>query len=86
MSHIIEITDFSAPELDPFARRIVSQDGVVRNDGSKVFSAGEILRMDWLCDCIRGRIPTYDEILPMARRMVRLQGVYRDQIPPEEEA
>ena len=78
--------ELQSGQLDPFARRIVSQDGVVRNDGSKVFSAGEILHMDWLCDCIRGRIPAYDEILPMARRMVRLQGVYRDQIPPEEEA
>ena len=78
--------ELQSGQLDPFARRIVSQDGTVRNDGSRVFSAGEILRMDWLCDCVRGHIPTYEEILPIARRMVRLQGVYRDQIPPEEEA
>ena len=78
--------ELQSGQLDPFARRIVSQDGTVRNDGSCVLSPGEILRMDWLCDCVRGHIPTYDEVLPMARRMIRLQGVYRDQIPPEEEA
>ena len=41
--------------------------------------------MDWLCDCVDGSIPTFDELLPMARNLVRLQGVYRDQIPPEKE-
>ena len=41
--------------------------------------------MDWLLDCVEGSIPSFEELLPMARPMVRLQGVYRDQIPPEKE-
>ena len=42
--------------------------------------------MDYLCSAVNGRIPEYEEILPMARKMVRLQGVYRDKIPPDQEA
>ena len=45
----------------------------------------EILHMDTLLDCVQGRIPRYEELLPMARPLVRLQGVYRDVIPPEKE-
>ena len=45
----------------------------------------EILHMDALLDCVKGRIPSYDDLLPMARSMARLQGVYRDEIPPEKE-
>ncbi|MBQ8390295.1 MAG: BMP family ABC transporter substrate-binding protein, partial [Oscillibacter sp.] len=71
--------------ITPFHRRIVSQDGTVRNDGGKYFSLDEILHMDWLLDTIDGSIPAFDELLPQARDMVRLQGVYRDSIPPEKE-
>ena len=45
----------------------------------------EILHMDTLDDCVEGKIPSYEELLPMARSIVRLQGVYRDAIPPEKE-
>ena len=45
----------------------------------------DILHMDSLLDCVRGSIPRYEELLPMARPLVRLQGVYRDAIPPEKE-
>ena len=37
------------------------------------------------CDCVDGSIPAYDELLPMSRSIVRLQGVYRDKLPPEKE-
>ena len=39
----------------------------------------------WLCSCVEGDIPSYDQLLPVSRTLVRLQGVYRDQIPPEKE-
>ncbi|MBD5160631.1 MAG: BMP family ABC transporter substrate-binding protein [Oscillibacter sp.] len=71
--------------IDPFLRPIRSQDGQTRNDGSRWFSPAEILHMDWLCDCVEGDIPSYDQLLPIARSLVRLQGVYRDHIPPEKE-
>ena len=71
--------------LDPFFRRIVSQDGQVRNDGSRTFTPGQLLHMDWLCDNVIGEIPPFEDILPVSRRMVRELGVYKDTIPPEKE-
>ena len=71
--------------LDPFHRRIVAQDGTVKNDGSSGFTPDELLRMDWLCENVEGTIPEFDELLPFARSMVRQLGVYRDRIPPEKE-
>ena len=71
--------------LDPYEFRIVDQQGNVRNDGYRWMMADEIMHIDWLCDNVDGSIPTWEELLPMSRNMVRLLGVYRDQIPPETE-
>ena len=57
----------------------------MRNDGDRWFSPEEILHMDWLAECVEGRLPEFEELLPMSRSIVRLQGVYRDRIPPEKE-
>ncbi|MCI9445506.1 MAG: BMP family ABC transporter substrate-binding protein [Oscillospiraceae bacterium] len=82
--HILQkgVTDGS---IEPFRRPICSQDGQIRNDGEKWFSPAEILHMDWLCDCVDGSIPAFEELLPRSRPIVRLQGVYRDKILPEKE-
>lgn len=69
--------------LNPFHRAIRSQDGTVRNDGGQWFTPEELLHMDWLCDVVDGAIPAFDQLVPKAQSMVRLQGVYRDEIPPE---
>lgn len=45
----------------------------------------KILHMDTLLECVHGSIPKYEDLLPMARPIARLQGVYRDAIPPEKE-
>ena len=71
--------------LDPFARRIVAQDGTVMNDGTKTFTPEELLHMDWLCDNVLGSIPGFDEILPMSQSIVRELGIYRDSIPAVKE-
>ena len=71
--------------IEPFRRRIVGADGTLRCDGSVSLSPDEILHMDWLCDRVRGTIPGFDELLPMARPLVRLQGIYRDTIPPDKD-
>ena len=83
--------DMIAGTLDPFARKIIAQDGTVKNDGTQIPDAKERLKMDWLCENVIGKIPTFDQILPMSRTMVRELGVYRDAIPaakevPEREA
>ena len=71
--------------LDPFLRRIIAQDGSLKNDGTHRFTPGELLRMDWLCENVIGRIPVYEEILPISQNMVRELGLYRDAIPKEKE-
>ena len=71
--------------VDPFFRRMVSQDGTVKNDGSSTFSPSQLLHMDWLCDNVIGTIPSFDEILPISQNMVRELGLYRDKIPLEKE-
>ena len=71
--------------LDPFARRIIAQDGSVKNDGSRVFTPDELLRMDWLCENVVGHIPEFEEVLPFAQATVRELGLHRERIPREKE-
>jgi len=71
--------------VDPFHRKIVAQDGTVINDGSRTLTPDELLHMDWLCENVEGRIPAYEELLPVARPTVRELGIYRDSIPVEKE-
>ena len=69
--------------IDPFQRRIVAQNGEVKNTGAGSLSIDTLLRMNWLCENVHGVIPAYEDILPFARPMVRELGVYRDRIPAE---
>ncbi len=71
--------------IDPFRCRIVDQNGVVRNEGEQVFTPEELMSMDWLCDCVEGSIPSYSELLPASRALVRHLGIERDSLPPEPE-
>ena len=71
--------------FDPFFRKIIAQNGEVKNDGTRHFTPDELLRMDWLCDNIDGTIPPFEEVLPFAQPMLRELGVYKDTIPPEKE-
>lgn len=68
--------------VDPFQRKVLSQDGTLRNDGTNVFTPEEILHMDWLCDNVIGSIPEFEDLSPKAQEITRLQGIYREQIPP----
>ena len=70
--------------IDPFHRVIRDQSGVVRNDGQQWFSKEELMNMDWLCENVVGEIPRYDQLLPKSQALVRVLGLYRDDIPPEE--
>lgn len=71
--------------IDPFLRRIVAQDGSVKNDGKRRFTPAEILHMDWLCENVIGEIPDYEELLPISQPLVRELGIYRDRLAPEME-
>ena len=72
---------FCTKTLDPFRRKIIAQDGTVKNDGTRTLTPEELLNMDWLCENITGEIPSFDQILPMSQSIVRELGIYRDSIP-----
>ena len=74
-----------AGTIRPFQRFIRDQGGNVVNDGSWDLTMDEILKMNWLCDRVDGRLPAYEELLPITRTTVRRLGVDRENIPPEEE-
>ena len=63
--------------IDPFARRIVAQDGTVKNDGTHSFTPDELLHMDWFCDNVLGGLPAEEDILPISQAMVKELGIYR---------
>jgi len=65
-------------KLDPFARKILDQQGNVINDGTRTLSPVELLQMDWLCENVEGTFPEYDEMFPVARPMVDLLGVQKN--------
>ncbi len=72
-------------ELDPFRRRIMAQDGTIKNDGTSTFTPEELIRMDWLCENVIGSIPSFEELLPQSQTLVRELGIYRDKIPTQKE-
>ena len=61
--------------LDPFARKIIDQQGNLRNDGSRTFTPMELLKMDWLCENVVGEFPAYEDLLPDAKNLVDLMGL-----------
>lgn len=71
--------------IDPFDRKIIAQDGSVKNTAGSTFTMDQLIHMDWLCDNVIGSIPPYEEILPMSQNMVRELGIYKDSIPLQEE-
>ena len=71
--------------VHPFYRHIVDQNGVERNAGKQYFSPEEIINMDWLCENVDGKIPDFEELVDKSKPLVRLLGIYRDQLPPVKE-
>ena len=77
--------DMRTRSLHPFLRKVVAQDGTLKNDGSRRFTPEELLHMDYLVENVVGSIPAYDEILPVSQSIVRKLGIYRDSIPVTKE-
>lgn len=69
--------------VNPFLRKVVSQDNTIRNDGTNIFTPEEILHMNWLCDNVIGGLPGFESLSAKAQEITRLQGIYRDRIPPQ---
>ena len=71
--------------IDPFRRRIVAQDGTVKNDGTTTFTPEQLIHMDWLVENVIGSIPSIEELQPQSQELVRELGIYRDRVPAEKE-
>lgn len=71
--------------LDPFRFAMTDQAGTLRSDGERWLGPEEIMKMDWLCDNVIGTVPSFDELKPISQNLVRVLGVYREQIPPQKE-
>ena len=67
-------TELREGRLDPFARKILDQQGNIRNDGTVTFTPVELMNMDWLCENVEGSLPTFDQVLPRAKPMMELLG------------
>lgn len=78
--------DVAEGRLRIFDRPVVAQDGSTWNDGTRWLGHDDVLRMDFLCEGVEGFVPGFDELLPEARDLVRLQGAYREGIAPEKGA
>ena len=64
-----------AGEFLPFVGPIFDQQGVQRLNENAELDLQDIIRMDYLIDNVIGRIPTIDELTPVAQTLVSLQGV-----------
>lgn len=64
--------------FSPFAGRLLSQTGVVREEGE--LSAEEIARMDWLAQNVRGSLPALEELTQEAQKLVAVQGIRREDV------
>ena len=79
------MNDLRTGTFDPFKIKMTAQDGSLISDGENPLSSLEILQMDRLSDAVEGRIPKYDELLPMSRALVRELGAHLVDIPAETE-
>ena len=73
-----------AGEYDIFSQELYAQDGTLLC-GEERLPSIEILRMDKLAETVTGRIPTYAELLPRSRVLVKELGGHLVKLPPEGE-
>ena len=78
--------NFTTGSVSPFRMEMRDQSGALRTDGEIALTPEQIMRIDWLCDNVSGEIPAFDKLLPMSKETVRLLGVYKDSLPPVQEA
>ena len=65
--------------FDPFLCTIRDQSGALRSDGSRPFSAEELIRMDWLCENVDGHIPALHELKPEAVETAQILAIHPEE-------
>jgi len=64
----------------PFEGVIRAQDGTVKNEEGSRMCPEEIMKMNWLVDCIQGDIPEIGEMKEEAKSIVELKGTLDDDV------
>ena len=64
-----------AGAFSPFVGPLRDQDGALRIGEDASLTPQEIIDMDYLAENVVGRLPTYEELSPVARNLADLQGV-----------
>ena len=65
-------------DISPFMTRIVDQNGVLRNDGGRRFTAEEVMGMDWFCDNVDGCMPSIEQLRPESVELAKILGIKRE--------
>ena len=63
----------------PFSGQLLDQNGEERCAAGQTLTAEEIMKMDWLLDCVIGEIPVVESLKEKARTIVELKGVRKDE-------
>lgn len=79
------ISSIKSGSFDPFSQPMTGQDGQPLCDPAHPLSSLELLTMNRLSDAVIGRIPAYEELLPMSRALVREFGARIIPVPAETE-
>lgn len=66
-------------EFHIFSGELRDQNGTIRHEGSDPMAPEDIIRMDWLCDNIKGSIPSLDQIMDEDVPMVKIQGIFSEE-------
>lgn len=65
-------------EYDPFAGRIVAQNGRVVKDENSSFTPEDLIHMNWLNENVVGEIPVLDDPPMQWRALMEQQGIFPD--------
>ena len=58
---------------------ISSQDGRFQSEPDQELDIDDIIKMDWLCENVVGKIPSKEELRERARPIVELKGVKQEE-------
>ncbi|MDD6211660.1 MAG: BMP family ABC transporter substrate-binding protein [Clostridiales bacterium] len=67
--------DIRSGNFHPFSAQIRTQEGTSLDYRHHPMTPNDIMTMNWLADNVIGSIPTFEELLPEAQALVRIQGL-----------
>ncbi|MGM9648399.1 MAG: BMP family ABC transporter substrate-binding protein, partial [Butyricicoccaceae bacterium] len=65
--------------FSPFSGMLTKQDGSVLDYQNHPITSEDIITMNWLPDNVIGSLPTFDQLLPEAQSLVRIQGIQNNE-------